>query len=259
MDFQTCIQEGKKALSEGRTVEARAWFERAVALRPEDWEAHLQFALSALLCGDRRTFETVIRARQAPPPEKASPRVQQLWHTALRFAGALATAATMVATVSACSSSSHETATTTASSTNETTVPSESVSMQQDSMMGSGEDMNAIEGDEVYSKHRYSAGVRPPMDVVPDTMNADAPTPDTMIAPTSDDMNPSPPLMKEPTSTNNDQVYSKHRYSAGVRPPVVSDVEELRPSMDATPVMKPDVMRPPAVKYGLYRLPKLDQ
>jgi thioredoxin-like negative regulator of GroEL len=115
MDFRTCIEEGKKALSEGRMADARRWFESAAKLNPQDWEANLQFALSALLCGDRRTFESVLAARQAPP-EESSPRVHQLWRTALRFAGSLATAAAIVAAVPACSSSSRESAATTASS-----------------------------------------------------------------------------------------------------------------------------------------------
>jgi len=78
---------------------------------------------------------------------------------------------------------------------------------------------------------------------------------------------PTPPIgdMTEPPPMD-DEVYSKHRYSAGVRPPV-----ELEPEGKATPVppkppvtsneedseesmeaeTKPTPMRPPATKYGV--------
>lgn len=196
MDFKTCIEEGRKAVGEGRIADARVWFERAAGLNPEDWEAKLQFALSALLCGDRRTFEGVFDSRENPPPE-SSPRVQRLWRTALHFAGSMAAAASIAATVPACSTSSRDSGTTAAS----------------------GSDAKPV-ATEPAGKTAEPAGktTEPP-------------------SPPADAMAP----MEE-------EVYSAHRYSAGIRPPVFDDA---KPSMDATPVMKPDDMRPPATKYGL--------
>ncbi len=233
MDVRTCMEEGRKALAENRNADARAWFARASRLAPEDPEARLQWALSSLLCGDKRTFGEIMGAMDAHPPADTPPRTRRLWETALRFAGSLAMATAMAGTVPACSSSSKETATTSArpepgTPANPPGAPAESMDVSPGQTP-----MDTPQGDEVYSKHRYSAGVRPPVDIAP-----------------QEGMDAGKPAEAMPAPPPGDEVYSKHRYSAGVRPPV-DITPEAEGSMDATPVMDPP-MRPPALKYGAY-------
>ncbi len=220
-----CIEQGRAALAAGRLAEAREWFGRAADLEPANAEAQLQHGLCALMAGDRRTFSGVYAAFRDRMETETSPRLVRLWTLAQRFSGtAVAVAATVALSGAACSNGKQEGTTAVKPDAPVPTTPTTTEPATKDATPTGVVPMD----DEVYSKHRYSAGVRPPVDVEPEPeMKTDDPPPAPM----------------------DDEVYSKHRYSAGVRPPAPSpDAEEEEGEM--APEMKPTPMRPPALKYG---------
>jgi hypothetical protein len=220
-----CIEQGRAALAAGRTAEAREWFRKAADLEPDNAEAQLQHALCALMAGDRRTFAGVYDAFRSRMENETSPRLARLWALAQRFSGtAAAVAATVALSGAACSNGTKEGTVAAKPDAPVVTTPADMEPETKDATPTGVAPMD----DEVYSKHRYSAGVRPPVDVAPEPeMKADDPPPAPM----------------------DDEVYSKHRYSAGVRPPAPApDAEEDEDGMQGE--MKPTPMRPPALKYG---------
>ncbi|MBU1242800.1 hypothetical protein KKD52_04475 [Myxococcota bacterium] len=214
MNGTHCMEQGREALTAGKTNEARVWFEKAAALEPENAEAQLQHALCALMTGDRRTFTGIYASFREKMETETSPRLVRLWNLVLRFSGSLAMVATAVTLSSAACSNGTKEGTTAAKpdeaqpmvpvAGNNTTEPTPPEGDMIDP---------APMDDEVYSKHRYSAGVRPPIELEPE-----AKTP------------PVPPMSKPGDSASGDTDDDDDDMEAG---------------------MKPTPMRPPATKYGV--------
>jgi hypothetical protein len=211
MNVTLCMEQGRAALAAGNTAEARVWFEKAAALEPENTEAQLQHALCALMTGDRRTFAGVYGAFREKMSTESSPRLVRLWNLMLRFSGSLAVVATAVTlSGAACSNGNKEGTVATKPDEPQPTAPVAN-NNNTDPTPPTGDMTDpAPMDDEVYSKHRYSAGVRPPVDLEPEAMT--------------------PPAPPKPTTPSGD----------------ADDSEE---SMEAA--MKPTPMRPPATKYGV--------
>lgn len=210
MNADFCMEQGRTALSTGNTAEAGVWFEKAASLAPENTEARLQQALCALMTGDRRTFTGIYHACREKMSTETSPRLVRLWNLVLRFSGSLVMVATAVTLSSAaCSNGNKEGTTATKPDEPQPTAPAVNNTTQE--MIPPVGDMTdpVPMDDEVYSKHRYSAGVRPPVDIEPEAK-----------------VTPTPPT----TGTNSGEA-----------------------DMDADgddDGMKP-TMRPPATKYGV--------
>ncbi len=169
MTTQDWMEKGRMALAEGRTAHAVECFEQATQLDPGNTEAQLQYGLGSLLAGDRKTFERVFLHQKNRMERESSPRLQKLWSMFLRFSGSVAVMATAV-TLASSGCGPREKAATLPSSQGDTESVSEEaeppgkVQTEPEAKTDSNlENTFGEDGEEVYSKHRYSAGVRPPM------------------------------------------------------------------------------------------------
>lgn len=199
-----CIEQGRAALAAGRIAEAGEWFGRAAALEPANTEAQLQHALCALMTGDRSTFAGVYAAFRERMESETSPRLVRLWTLVQRFSGTAAAVAATVALSGAALS--------TAACSN-----------------GKQEGTTAARPDEPVPTNPTTTEPTNPTTTEPATKDS---TPTTDVAPMDD------------------EVYSKHRYSAGVRPPAPAPEPEEEEDEEMKVEMKPTPMRPPATKYA---------
>ncbi len=208
MNARHCMEQARAALTAGKTAEAGVWFEKAASLEPENTEARLQQALCALMTGDRRTFAGIYDSCREKMETETAPRLLRLWNLVLRFSGSLAVVATAVTlSGAACSSGNKEGTTANKPDEPQPTAPAaNNNTVEMTPPVGDMTDPAPMD-DEVYSKHRYSAGVRPPVDIEPEGKVTPAPpTPGTnsgeagMEADNDDDdgMKPTmrPPAMK---------------------------------------------------------------